>query len=265
MYGKGPVGYKAPEGAGQEGAMTDTECADEAVAGADEVLIGANMRVQGGTHAQGGSEEVSSACGWSADHGHRDKIAAQSVPTRRGAFAGLDAQGGELPYRRLHGDELAGDVVRPRPRRAWWGAGLGRRSGGDWDGGAPPLPAGSRCATQLDRPDGMAVAEEVEQLELERDEAQELPMPLRPESVGDGGAEEPEEHEQLSAGTAGRGRDVGGLSATRAWARALGWRSMGGSLLRLAQPSDRTHGKFRGRAPTPTRLVFSALRLAASG
>eukprot|EP00964_Phaeocystis_antarctica_P081667 scaffold51094_cov60-Phaeocystis_antarctica.AAC.1 len=36
-------------------------------------------------------------------------------------------------------------------------------------------------------------------------------------------------------------------------------------LLRLAQPSDRTHGKFRGRAPTPTRLVFSAWRLAASG
>ena len=52
-------------------------------------------------------------------------------------------------------------------------------------------------------------------------------MPLRPESVGDGGADEPEEHEQLSAGTAGRGRDVDGLSATRAWARALGWRSMG--------------------------------------
>ena len=47
-------------------------------------------------------------------------------------------------------------------------------------------------------------------------------MPLRPESVGDGGAEEPEEHEQLSTGAAGRGRDVDGLSATRAWARALG-------------------------------------------
>ena len=81
----------------------------------------------------------------------------------------------------------------------------------------------------------MAVAEEVEQLELERDEVlnevQELPMPLRPESVGDGGAEEPEEHEQLSAGTAGRGRDVDGLGARRAWARALGWRSMGGNLL----------------------------------
>ena len=103
---------------------------------------------------------------------------------------------------------LQADVVRPRPRRAWWGTGLGRRSGGDWDGDAPPLPAGSRCATQLDRPDRMAVAEEVEQLELERDEVQELPMPLRPESVGDGGAEEPEEHEQLSAGTAGRGRDA---------------------------------------------------------
>ena len=74
----------------------------------------------------------------------------------------------------------------------------------------------------------MAVAEEVEQLELERDEAQELPMLLRPGNVGDGGAEEPEEHEQLSAGTAGRGRDVDGLSTTRPWSRALGWRSVGG-------------------------------------
>ena len=62
----------------------------------------------------------------------------------------------------------------------------------------------------------MAVAEQVEQLELERDDAQELPMPLRPESVGDGGAEEPEEHEQLSAGTAGRGRDVDGFGASSA-------------------------------------------------
>ena len=61
----------------------------------------------------------------------------------------------------------------------------------------------------------MGVAEEVEQLELERDEEQELPMLLRPGSVGDGGAEEPGEHEQLSAGTAGRGRDVDGLGASR--------------------------------------------------
>ena len=193
------------------------------------------MRVQGGTHAQGGSEAVSSACGGSADHGHRDEDTVQSVPTRRGAFAGWDAQGGELPYRRLLGDELAGDAVRPRPRRAWWGAGLGRRSGGGWDGDDPSLTAGSRCATQLDRPGGMGVAEEVEQLELERDEVQELPMLLRPGSVGDGGAEEPEEHEQLSAGTAGRGRDVDGLGASRSWARALGWRSTGGDLYPLEQ------------------------------
>ena len=55
-------------------------------------------------------------------------------------------------------------------------------------------------------------------LELERDEVQELPMLLRPGSVGDGGAEEPGEHEQLSVGTAGRGRDVDGLGATRSWA-----------------------------------------------
>ena len=51
-------------------------------------------------------------------------------------------------------------------------------------------------------------------LELERHEVQELPMLLRPGSVGDGGAEEPEEHEQLSAGTAGRGRHVDGLRAS---------------------------------------------------
>ena len=100
--------------------------------------------------------------------------------------------------------------LRPRPRRAWWGAGLGRRSGGDWDGDDPSLTAGSRRATQLDRPGGMGVGDEVEQVELERDEVQELPMLLRPGSVGDGGAVEPGEHEQLSAGTAGRGRDVDG-------------------------------------------------------
>ena len=46
-------------------------------------------------------------------------------------------------------------------------------------------------------------------------------MPLRPESVGDGGAEEPEEHEQLSAWTAGRGRDVDGLGET-GHARSVG-------------------------------------------
>ena len=213
--GNGEVVAETEGEAGQREAMTDTEWADEAVAGAGEVLIGANVRVQGGTHAQGGSEAVSSACGGSAEHGHRDEDTVQSVPTRRGAFAGWDAQGGELPYRRLLGDELAGDAVRPRPRRAWWGAGLGRRSGGDWDGDDPSLTAGGRCATQLDRPGGMGVAEEVEQLELERDEVQELPMLLRPGSVGDGGAEEPGEHEQLSVGTAGRGRDVDGLGASR--------------------------------------------------
>ena len=73
----------------------------------------------------------------------------------------------------------------------------------------------------------MGVAEEVEQLEFERDEVQELPMLLRPGSVGDGGAEEPGEHEQLSAGTARRGRDVDGFGASCARARALGWRSTG--------------------------------------
>ena len=32
--------------------------------------------------------------------------------------------------------------------------------------GLPVLPAGLRCATQLDRPGGMGVAEEVEQLDM---------------------------------------------------------------------------------------------------
>ena len=155
------------------------------------------------------------------------RIAYQQYTARSFRWLGCTGWGAALQEAAC-GDELAGDVVRPRPRRAWGGTGLGRRSGGGWDGDAPPLPAGSRCATQLDRPDRMAVAEQVEQLELERDDAQELPMPLRPESVGDGGAEEPEEHEQLSAGTAGRGRDVDGLRATGAWARALGWRCTGG-------------------------------------
>ena len=154
--GNGEVEAETDGETGQGEAMTDTERADEAVAGADEVLIGANRSVQVGTQAQGGSEEVSSACSWSVDHGHRDEVAEQSVPTRRGAFAGWDAQGGELPYRRLHGDELAGDVVRPRPWRAWGGTELGGLSGGGWDGDAPPLPAGSRCATLLDRTDRMA-------------------------------------------------------------------------------------------------------------
>ena len=59
------------------------------------------------------------------------------------------------------------------------------------------------------------MAEEVEQLELERDEVQELPMLLRPGSVGYGDAEEPEEHEQLSAGTAGRGARRGWVGRAR--------------------------------------------------
>ena len=92
--GNGEVEAETDGETGQGEAMTDTERADEAVAGADEVLIGANRSVQVGTQAQGGSEEVSSACSWSVDHGHRDEVAEQSVPTRRGAFAGWDAQGG---------------------------------------------------------------------------------------------------------------------------------------------------------------------------
>ena len=59
---------------------------------AGEALIEANTRIQGGTHVeQGGSEEVSSACRRSADHGHMDEHAAHSVPTQRGTFAGWDA------------------------------------------------------------------------------------------------------------------------------------------------------------------------------
>ena len=48
-----------------------------------------------------------------------------------------------------------------------------------------------------------AVTEEDEQLDLECDEAQELLMPLQRESVGDGGAGEPEEHKLLGAGSEG--------------------------------------------------------------
>ena len=51
--------------------------------------------------------------------------------------------------------------------------------------------------------------------------------------AGDDGAREPEEHEQLGAGTAVRGPDVDGLGATRAWeARSVGdgWGNMVGTV-----------------------------------
>ena len=169
-------------------------------------------------HVQGGSEEVSSACRRSADH----MVTWMRTPCRAYqhgeelSLAGMHRVGSCPTGGCMETSWQATLLGRGPGERGGALRGLGRRSGGGWDGDAPPLPAGSRCATQLDRPDRMAVAEQVEQLELERDDAQELPMPLRPESVGDGGAEEPEEHEQLSAGTAGRGRDVDGLSATRA-------------------------------------------------
>ena len=54
--------------------------------------------------------------------------------------------------RRLHAD----GVVRPRALRAWWGAGLGLRSGGSGGCGAPLLPAGGRSVRQLDLPDRMS-------------------------------------------------------------------------------------------------------------
>ena len=78
-------------------------------------------------------------CRSATPHGHRDEDTVQSVPTRRGAFAGWDAQGGELPYRRLHGDELAGDVVRPRPWRAWGGTELGGLSASQGGAGTAML------------------------------------------------------------------------------------------------------------------------------
>ena len=53
--GNGAVEAETEGEIGQGEDITDTEWADEAVAGADEVLIGANMHAQGGTHAQGGS------------------------------------------------------------------------------------------------------------------------------------------------------------------------------------------------------------------
>ena len=60
-----------------------------------------------------------------------------SRPARPWAFAGWNAQGGELPYRRLHTG-----VVKPRARRAWWGGGAG----------GPVLPAGAGSARQLNLP-----------------------------------------------------------------------------------------------------------------
>ena len=54
-------------------------------------------------------------------------------------------------------------------------------------------------------------------------------MLLRPGSVGNGGAEEPEEHEQLSAGTAGRGG-----ATWMGWARRVRGRITGGGVTRCA-------------------------------
>eukprot|EP00964_Phaeocystis_antarctica_P113918 scaffold77888_cov35-Phaeocystis_antarctica.AAC.1 len=47
-------------------------------------------------------------------------------------------------------------LYRPRALRAWWGAGLGLRSGGSGGCGAPLLPAGGRSVRQLDLPDRLS-------------------------------------------------------------------------------------------------------------
>ena len=74
----GGSGLKSTTGAGQGGSLA--------------------WVAQGGCYIKNQvSDPISSACGGSAEHGHRDEDTVQSVPTRRGAFAGWDAQGGELP------------------------------------------------------------------------------------------------------------------------------------------------------------------------
>ena len=130
------------------GAEAEAEAETEAEAGAVGEA-GAEAEAEAGTRAQGGSE-ASSGEGSSSDDGDDGGAAPSCLPARPWAIAGW-ADGEEL-YRRLHAD----GVVRPRALRAWWGAGLGLRSGGSGGCGAPLLPAGGRSVRQLDLPDRMS-------------------------------------------------------------------------------------------------------------
>ena len=59
---------------------------------------------------------------------YRDEDTVQSVPTRRGAFAGWDAQGGELPY--------TGGCMETSWRATLLGRGPGERGGALGSAGA---------------------------------------------------------------------------------------------------------------------------------
>ena len=99
----------------------------------------------------------------------------------------------------------------------------------------------------------MGVAEEFEQLEFERDEVQELPMLLRPGSVAVGaGAEEPGEHEQLSAGTAGRqgAAWTGWARRVRGWARSRALAALSRSFAIRSRRTVSMGGKILGRRLT---------------
>ena len=110
-------------------------------------------------HVQGGSEEVSSACPRrSADH----MVTWMRTPCRAYqhgeelSLAGMHRVGSCPTGGCMETSWQATLLGRGPGERGGALRGLGRRSGGGWDGDAPPLPTGSRCATQLDRPDRMA-------------------------------------------------------------------------------------------------------------
>ena len=84
--------------------------------------------------------------------------------------------------------------MRPRARRAWWGAGLGLRSGGSGGCGAPLLPAGGRSVRQLDLPDRLSARHRI--------------VSEHDGELGHGGADEPGARaaSQLEAGAGQRVR-----------------------------------------------------------
>ena len=110
----------------------------------------------GGGEDSGGEGGGSEGCGGEGSGGDRDDggVAPQCLPVRLLAFAGWDAHGGELPYRRLHTDV---GIERPRAMRAWWGSRPGLRLGGGGGRSAPAVqPAGGPSVRQLDLPDRLS-------------------------------------------------------------------------------------------------------------
>ena len=122
---------------------------------------------EGGSEDSGGEEGGSEGSGGEGGGGDRDDggAAPPCLPVRLGfalslqtnnvlAFAGWDAHGGELPYRRLHTDV---GIERPRAMRAWWGSRPGLRLGGGGGRSAPAVqPAGGPSVRQLDLPDRLS-------------------------------------------------------------------------------------------------------------